>query len=88
MSAYNKLFIDHPQAVGESYVEHLLFAFKFSFRLLRAGLASFVHGLVPALCETTASSVVVKLNSEIVSRRALMAQTAPNRPNAKPRSQP
>jgi hypothetical protein len=75
MSAYDKIFINHPHAVGESYGEHLLFAFRFSFRLLRASLAAFAHGLVPALCETTASSAVVTLNSEIVARRNLMAQT-------------
>lgn len=75
MSAYDKLFINHPHAVGESYAEHLLFAFRFSFRLLRASLAAFAHGLVPALCETTASSAVVTLNSEIVARRNLMTQS-------------
>ena len=89
MSTYEKLFIDHPRAVGESYGQHLLVAFRFSFRLLCASLAAFAHGLVPALCKTTASSEILELNSEIVTRRALMGQspTATTGPGAAPMAQ-
>ena len=66
------LFQEHPAKVGESYFEHMVFAFGFSWRLLRAGLAAFIHGLVPACCETTASSEVLAMSSEIQARRALL----------------
>jgi Family of unknown function (DUF6356) len=66
------LFLDHPAKAGESYSEHLEFALKFSWRLVRAGLAAFVHGIIPACCETTASSAVLAMNEEIRARRALL----------------
>ena len=65
-----RLFHDHPAKAGESYFEHMMFAFGFSWRLIRAGLAAFVHGLLPACCETTASSEVLAMNDEIRARRA------------------
>ncbi len=71
-----RLFQDHPAKVGESYFEHMAFAFRFSGRLIRAGLAAFVHGVVPACCETTASSAVLAMNDEIRARRALMGGSA------------
>jgi hypothetical protein len=74
MSTMSKLFIAHPAAVGESYFEHMKFAFKFSGRLFRAGFAAFAHGIVPAVCETTASEAIQTMNDEIRARRRLMAE--------------
>jgi hypothetical protein len=73
MTAFDRLFTDHPRAVNESYGEHMGFAFGFGLRLLGAALAAFVHGLVPALFETTASTAVLAMNDEIRARRAQMA---------------
>ena len=73
MSRIGRLFLDHPAAVNETYVEHLFFAFKFSARLFRIGLAALIHGVIPCLHETTASSEVLALSEEIRSRRRLMA---------------
>jgi uncharacterized protein DUF6356 len=67
-----RLFHDHPAKAGESYFEHMAFAFGFSWRLFRAGVAAFVHGIFPACCETTASSEVLAMNDEIRARRALV----------------
>lgn len=74
MTTLSKLFTDHPEAVGENYFEHMAFAFKFSGRLFRAAFAAFAHGVVPALCETTASQTVLDMTDEIRARRAEMAR--------------
>ena len=74
MPTLSKLFIAHPAAVGESYFEHMRFAFRFSVRLFRAGFAAFAHGFVPAVCETTASEAILAMNEEIRARRKLMAE--------------
>lgn len=66
------IFHDHPAKVGESYFEHMAFAFRFAARLFRAAAAAAVHGVVPCLHETTASSEVLAMNDEIRARRALM----------------
>jgi len=74
MTTLKHMFYDHPAKVGESYFEHMAFAFGFAARLFRAAFAAFVHGVVPALHETTASSEVLAMNDEIRARRALMAR--------------
>ena len=65
-----RLLQEHPAKVGEGYFEHMGVAFRYSWRLLRAGFAAFVHGIVPACCETTASTEVLAMSSEIQARRA------------------
>lgn len=67
-----RIFQEHPAKVGESYFEHMAFAFGFGWRLVRAGCAAFLHGVVPACCETTASTQVLAMSNEIQARRALM----------------
>jgi hypothetical protein len=71
-----RIFLDHPERVGEGYFEHMLFAFKFSGRLIKASAAALLHGFIPALCETTASQAIIDMHSEIAARRAQMAQSA------------
>lgn len=73
MSTLSKLFMSHPAAVGESYFGHMAFALKFSARLFRAAFAAFAHGLVPGVCETTASEAVLAMTDEIRARRRLLA---------------
>ena len=74
MSTVSKLFTAHPANIGESYFEHMRFAFKFSGRLFRAGFAAFAHGFVPGVCETMASEAVLAMTDEIRARRRLMAE--------------
>ena len=73
MEAIRRVFTAHPQRVGESYLEHMAFAFGFSARLFRAAFAALIHGIVPCVHETTASSAVLDLNDEIRARRTVMA---------------
>ena len=53
-----KLFRDHPASVGESYGEHLGAATGFGLRLIGAGLACLVHGLLPFLFVKTGSNAI------------------------------
>jgi len=62
------LFIAHPRAVNEDYLSHAGVAMRFALLLLSAGLAALVHAVIPALFETTASSVIKKLHAEMMSR--------------------
>jgi hypothetical protein len=63
-----RLFTDHPEAVGESYVEHMGVALSFSGPLLLAGLAALVHAFLPFLFTTTASATVKRLHARIMGR--------------------
>jgi hypothetical protein len=74
-----RIFLNHPEKVGEGFFEHMWFALTFSGRLFKASAAAFLHAFVPSLCETTASKAIMDMHAEIAARRALMAkgQAAP-----------
>ncbi len=63
------LFLRHPRAVGETYLEHMMVAFGFAGRLAVAAIACAIHALVPALCERTGSRIVSGLNLAMISNR-------------------
>ncbi len=65
----NRLFLDHPRSVGESYGRHALMASRFGLAMLAGGLACLVHALVPALCVRTGSRTVERLHHAMVANR-------------------
>jgi hypothetical protein len=62
----NQWFLAHPRCVDESYLQHRRAAWSFSASLLKAAAACFIHGLVPALFESTASQTVNALHERMV----------------------
>jgi hypothetical protein len=66
---FARLFISHPQSVGESYLEHQQVAFSFAGTLLLAGCACLLHAFVPGLCERTASKRIEILHGRMVANR-------------------
>ena len=78
-----KPFTSHPEAVGETYGEHMGMAWSFGFTLIGAGLACLVHGLVPFAFERTGSNTVRHLH-ERLSRRCAMADKATQTLDAEP----
>ena len=67
---FKRLFLDHPQDVDESYLEHMGFALRFSGLLLLAAAAALVHALIPALCTKTASRIIAQLHAKTAHRGA------------------
>ena len=72
-TTFERLFVAHPRSVNEDYLAHAGVALRFALLLLGAGLAALVHALVPALFETSASSIIKKLHREM-SKRSHMSQ--------------
>jgi hypothetical protein len=70
MGFLDRVFLAHPRTVDETYLEHCAFAFRIGSRLLLAGSAAMLHAIVPCLCETTASRIILAMNADIVARRA------------------
>lgn len=64
----DRMFVDHPRSVDESYLQHLWFAARFAGALLVAGMAAAVHALVPCVCEKTASRMVRELHRRVDNR--------------------
>lgn len=63
-----RLFLDHPASVDETYLEHARFASGFAFWLIVAGLAASVHAVLPFACEKTASTIIRRLHARIDNR--------------------
>lgn len=62
-------FFDHPESIGESYLQHLSKASGFAVRLVWASLACFLHGLFPFLFVKTGSVIISQLNDSMVAHR-------------------
>lgn len=64
-----RLFLDHPESVGEDYVEHAGVAGRFGIRMIAGGLGALVHAVFPFLCQTTGSRTIAALHAEMVAKR-------------------
>ena len=64
-----RAFTDHPASVGESYGEHLLRAVYFGTRMVFAGIACLIHGVLPFLFVRTGSRAIAELNDRMVVNR-------------------
>lgn len=68
------LFTAHPASVGETYLEHMGVAFSFAAAMVGAGLACFVHGLLPFLFTSTGSRTIAALHERMVVSRRRQSQ--------------
>lgn len=57
----NKVFLDHPRSVDESYLEHMVFAGGFSLKLFAAAFAALIHAVIPLAFEKTASRMIAQM---------------------------
>ncbi len=64
----NRIFLDHPRSVDESYGEHMVFAGKFSFKLFAAGFCALVHAVIPCAFEKTASRMIAEMYTKTHNR--------------------
>jgi hypothetical protein len=73
-----KLMLAHPEALNETYWQHLRHAMSYAGRLFAASFCAFVHALLPFLFEKTASSAIRTMYAEMTARGA----TTPVTPSA------
>jgi hypothetical protein len=64
----DRIFLDHPRKVDESYFEHAVFAGRFSLKLFAAAFAALIHALIPAAFEKTASRIIADLYAKTHNR--------------------
>jgi hypothetical protein len=57
--------------------QHLANAWRFSFRMIGAGLVCLLHGLLPFLFCTKASDTIGELHDRMITNRRLLARTPP-----------
>jgi hypothetical protein len=63
------LFTAHPASVGETYVQHMGSASFFGSRMILAGLACMLHGLLPFLFTSTGRQTIEMLHDRMVVNR-------------------
>jgi hypothetical protein len=71
-----RLFVEHPRSVGESYFQHMASATSFGVRMVAAGFACLLHGLLPFLFVRTGSSTIRHLHDAMITHRS-RARAAP-----------
>ena len=69
-----RAFTEHPASVGESYTEHLVRAACFGTRMMLAGLACLIHGVLPFLFVRTGSRAITELNERLIAARSAPPQ--------------
>jgi hypothetical protein len=74
---FKRLFVHHPQSVGESYFEHMAVAFGFGFAMLGGALACIIHGIVPGLFECSGSKAICALHARLLAKRGDAASKEP-----------
>lgn len=64
----SKVFLDHPNSVDQTYLEHARFAATFSFWLFMAAGAALIHAIIPAAFEKTGSRIIARLYAKTHNR--------------------
>ena len=70
MEKFKKLFTDHPNEMGESYIEHLICASMYGVRMVFAGFAAIIHSIFPFLFQTTASDLAKEITGDVRTRKS------------------
>ena len=66
---FQKMMIDHPRSVGESYFEHQAAALSYAGPLFLAAFAATLHSIVPGLCQKTGSTIIIRLYNRLTRGR-------------------
>jgi hypothetical protein len=68
IQTFNRLFVDHPREVKESYLHHMAASSRFGFRLLKLAGCAFLHALVPGVHKATVSKSICCMAEELDGR--------------------
>ena len=75
LSTLNRLFLDHPREVGESYLHHAAAASRFGLKLARLSGCAFLHAVMPGVHKTTVSSEVKRMADEMGYRAEIARES-------------
>jgi len=67
-------FTAHPNSVGETYLQHGLFACRYGAKMTAGGIAALVHGILPFFFQTTGSRITRELNATLEESAARAAR--------------
>lgn len=75
MNTWQRLFTSHPASVDETYGQHLAAAAGFGFRMIWGGIVCLVHAVIPGVCCTKGSEMIVELHERMVTNRRRVADS-------------
>ena len=62
------IFTEHPQKVGETYLQHMMAAWRYSLTIILLMVVSLIHSILPFLFTKTASCVVQEMAEHMKER--------------------
>jgi hypothetical protein len=74
MNLWQRLFVEHPAAVNEGYLQHLVNAWTFGFRMIGSGFICLIHGLLPGVFCTKAGDTICELHERMITNRRGLAR--------------
>ena len=66
------IFKQHPNSIGETYLQHFVKAFGFGVKLILIAVQVFIHAVFPWCFEHSTSDQISKLNDILQSRKNFM----------------
>ena len=70
-----RAFTDHPDSVGESYLEHLRAASWFAMTMFVGAAACLLHAVFPFACQTSGSRRIKQLHERMITNRRRVPQS-------------
>lgn len=67
-SIMSNIFTDHPREVGETYLQHLWGALKYSLTLLGLFYIALIHSILPFIFKKTVSDKIIKMAEKLKNR--------------------
>ena len=68
MRIWQRIFVDHPKSVDQTYIQHMCVAGWFFSRLLAASCVALIHAMIPCLFEKTAGRMIEEMYARITTR--------------------
>ena len=62
-------FTEHPNSVGENYIQHMLVSFSFSLLMIKGFIVFFIHALFPFSFKKTGSNMIKDMHERMVINR-------------------
>ena len=76
----NKLFTEHPETVGETYLQHMHTASYFGVKMLIGAFCCFIHAIFPFMFEKTGSVIITGLHDRMIINRHRSPETLVTEP--------
>ena len=64
-----RAFTDHPESVGETYLEHMHSASWFAMTMFAGGVVCLLHAIFPFACQKSGSRRIKALYERMVTNR-------------------